>query len=119
MSGNKNWGRRPWTVEFRATPRALPAAMDFAVVGGGFTGLAAAAWLKRLAPEKSVALFEAGQFGAGSSGYTGGVALAESAAGELEGLGDVLGDIRKFCRVGSGGRSVAAGCVRIGESGAT
>jgi len=91
MSGNKNWGKRPWTVEFRATPRPLPAAMDFAVVGGGFTGLAAAAWLKRLAPEKSVALFEAGQFGAGSSGYTGGVALAESAAGELPGLGDVLG----------------------------
>ena len=98
MSGNKNWGKRPWTVEFRATPRGLPAAVDFAVVGGGFTGLAAAAWLKRLAPEKSVALFEAGQFGSGSSGYTGGVALAESAAGELPGLGDVLGGYQKILR---------------------
>jgi glycine/D-amino acid oxidase-like deaminating enzyme len=74
----------------------MPAAVDFAVVGGGFTGLSAAAWLKRLAPEKSVALFEAGQFGAGSSGYTGGVALAESAVGELPGLGDVLGGYQKI-----------------------
>jgi len=98
MSGKKNWGKRPWTVEFRATPRAMPAAVDFAVVGGGFTGLSAAAWLKRLAPDKSVVLFEAGQFGAGSSGYTGGVALAESAAGELPGLGDVLGGYQKILR---------------------
>ncbi len=98
MSGNKNWGKRPWTVEFHASPYAMPTAVDFAVVGGGFTGLAAAAWLKRLAPEKSVALFEAGQFGAGSSGYTGGVALAESAAGELPGLGDVLGGYQKILR---------------------
>ncbi len=90
MSGTKNWGKRPWKVEFRATPRAMPTEVDIAVVGGGFTGLAAAAWLKHLAPEKSVALFEAEQFGAGASGHTGGVALAESAAGELPGLGDVL-----------------------------
>jgi len=98
MSGNKNWGKRPWTVEFHAKARPLPVAVDFAVVGGGFTGLAAAAWLKRLAQEKSVALFEAGQFGSGSSGYTGGVALAGSAAGELPGLGDVLGGYQKILR---------------------
>jgi len=98
MSGNKNWGERPWTVEFHATPRALPAAVDFAVVGGGFTGLATAAWLERLAPDKSVALFEARQFGAGSSGHTGGVALAESAAGDLPGLGDVLGGYQNILR---------------------
>jgi len=98
MSGNKNWGKRPWTVEFHATPRALPPTVDFAVVGGGFTGLAAASWLKRVAPEKSVALFEAGQFGSGSSGYTGGVALAESAAGELPGLGDALGGYQQILR---------------------
>ena len=98
MSGNRNWGKRPWTVEFRATPRAMPTAVDFAVVGGGFTGLAAAAWLKRLAPEKNVALFEVEEIGAGSSGHTGGVALAESAAGELPGLGDVLEGYRRILR---------------------
>ncbi len=86
----KNWGNRPWTVDFHATKRKLPPSVDSAIVGGGFTGLAAAAWIKRLAPEKSVALLEANSFGAGSSGHTGGVALAESAIGDLPGLGDVL-----------------------------
>ena len=98
MTGKKNWGKRPWTVEFRATPQPLPATVDFAVVGGGFTGLATAAWLKHLAPEKSVALFEAEQFGSGASGYTGGVALAESAVGDLPGLGDVLGGYQRILR---------------------
>lgn len=85
----KNWGNRPWTLTFQAKPQALPKTVDFAIVGGGFTGLAAAAWLKHLAPEKSVALLEAETFGAGASGHTGGVALAESAVGDLPGLGDV------------------------------
>jgi glycine/D-amino acid oxidase-like deaminating enzyme len=87
---HRNWGNRPWMVEFHAKLQPLPGAVDFAVVGGGFTGLAAAAWLKRIAPEKSVALLEAESFGAGASGHTGGLALAESAAGNLPGLGDVL-----------------------------
>jgi glycine/D-amino acid oxidase-like deaminating enzyme len=91
----RNWGNRPWTVNFRAKPQQLPGIVDFAVVGGGFTGLTAAAWLKRLAPEKSVALLEAETFGAGASGHTGGLALAESAAGNLPGLGDVLAGYQK------------------------
>ena len=92
----KNWGNRPWTVNFRAIPQPLPDTVDFAIVGGGFTGLAAAAWLKRLAPEKSVALLEADTFGSGASGHTGGMALAESAAGNLPGLGDVLSGYKKI-----------------------
>jgi glycine/D-amino acid oxidase-like deaminating enzyme len=85
------WGAPPWTIDFRPESHALPEEVDFAVVGGGFTGLAAAAWLRRAAPEKSVALLEMGAIGAGSSGRTGGLALAETAAGDLPGLGDVLG----------------------------
>src|SRR3989304_30340 len=85
-----SWGAPPWTIDFRPEPRALPAEVDFAIVGGGFTGLAAAAWLRRVAPEKSVALLEMGAIGAGSSGRTGGLALAETAAGDLPGLGDGL-----------------------------
>jgi len=92
----KNWGDRPWTVNFRAKQQSLPGAVDFAVVGGGFSGLAAAAWLKRLAPDKSVALLEAETFGAGASGHTGGLALAETAAGSLPGLGDVLSGYQKI-----------------------
>ncbi len=84
------WGTPPWHIDFTVPEQALPRAVDFAVVGGGFTGLATAAWLKRLAPEKSVAVLEAGRLGAGASGRTGGIPLAESAAGDLAGLGDVL-----------------------------
>ncbi|HXN73970.1 MAG TPA: FAD-dependent oxidoreductase [Candidatus Acidoferrales bacterium] len=87
-----NWGNPPWQIDFapslESTP--LPEILDFAVIGGGFTGLAAAAWLRKIAPEKSVAVLEAWKIGNGASGRTGGMALAESAAGDLPGLGDVL-----------------------------
>ena len=86
----KRWGTPPWTIDFQPAPRPVPEDVDFAIVGGGFTGLATAAWLRRLAPGKSVALFEAESIGSGSSGCTGGMALAESSGGDLPGLGDVL-----------------------------
>ena len=90
-SEKKNrWGVPPWSIEFHPQQRALPDEIDFAVLGGGFTGLSAAAWLKRLEPHKSVALFEAETIGSGSSGHTGGMTLAESAVGDLPELGDVL-----------------------------
>jgi glycine/D-amino acid oxidase-like deaminating enzyme len=98
MEKRKNWGNRPWTVDFVPTRRELPAKVDFAIIGGGFTGLAAAAWLKTLAPENSVALFEAEVIGAGSSGHTGAIVLAESAVGDLPGLGDVLAGYQKILR---------------------
>src|SRR6201982_2069193 len=41
-------------------------------------------------PGKSVAVFESASIGAGSSGHTGGLTLAETAAGDLPGLGDGL-----------------------------
>lgn len=87
------WGVPPWTIDFHPPKSALPESVDFAIVGGGFSGLTAAAWLPRLAPEKSVAVFESTRIGAGASGRTGGLALAESAAGDLPGLGDVLSGI--------------------------
>src|SRR5579862_4925260 len=87
---NARWGMAPWTIDFRPTRASIPQEVDFAVVGGGFTGLSAAAWLRRMEPRKSVALFEYGLIGAGSSGHTGGMALTETSAGDLPGLGDVL-----------------------------
>jgi glycine/D-amino acid oxidase-like deaminating enzyme len=98
MGMRKNWGNRPWSVEFVPERGKLPPALDFAVVGGGFTGLAAAAWFKLFAPDKTVALLEAETIGAGASGYTGGVVLAESAVGDLPGLGDVLAGYREILR---------------------
>ena len=86
----RRWGRPPWTVEFKPPRRSVPKEVEIAIIGGGFTGLATAAWLGHLAPQKSVALFEAGRVGMGASGRTGGMVLAETAAGDLPGLGDVF-----------------------------
>jgi len=84
------WGSPPWTIDFSPPSQPLPRTVDIAIVGAGFTGLAAAAWLRLHDPGKSVAVFEAGSIGEGASGRTGGMALAETAAGDLPGLGDVL-----------------------------
>ncbi len=92
------WGTPPWGVDFRPAPCTVPDRVDFAIVGGGFTGLSAAAWLRRLSPRKSVVVLEASLLGEGASGRTGGLALAETAAGPLPGLGDVLAGYRKILR---------------------
>jgi len=100
VSTTKQWGKPPWTIDFCPPSQPLPDKVNVAVIGGGFTGLSAAARLAKLAPPKNVAVFEAEVIGAGSSGHTGGMALAETAAGAMPGLGDVLtgvsGIIREF-----------------------
>jgi glycine/D-amino acid oxidase-like deaminating enzyme len=93
-----SWGSPPWKIDFHPPQRALPVRVDFAIVGAGFTGLAAASWLRLLAPEKSVAVLEASRVGAGASGRTGGMALAETAAGAQPGLGDVLRGLEKILK---------------------
>src|SRR4051794_18729260 len=64
------------------TPRpALPgdAAYDVAIVGAGFTGLWAAYYLKRLAPDLRIAVLEREIAGFGPSGRNGGWASARIA----------------------------------------
>ena len=97
-SPQQNWGKTPWKIAFRAKAKSLPKHVDVAIVGGGFTGLAAAATAKRLAPEKSVLLLEAERVGSGASGRTGGLVLGETAAGDLPGLGDVLRGYQRILR---------------------
>src|SRR5260221_2385535 len=92
------WGATPWTVNFHPTLHALPDHVDFAIVGGGFSGLSTAAWLRRLAPRRSVLVLESASLGEGASGRTGGMALAETATGNLPGLGDVLAGYRSILR---------------------
>jgi glycine/D-amino acid oxidase-like deaminating enzyme len=92
------WGTPPWTVHFRPAQHALPDHVDFAIVGGGFSGLSTAAWLRRLAPRSSVLVLESAALGDGASGRTGGMALAETAAGNLPGLEDVLAGYGKILR---------------------
>jgi glycine/D-amino acid oxidase-like deaminating enzyme len=99
MTGRtQNWGKTPWKVKFRAGKRAIPREVDIAIVGAGFTGLAAAACVTRNTRAASVLVLEAGTVGAGASGRTGGMALAGTAAGNLPGLGDVLRGYRKILR---------------------
>jgi glycine/D-amino acid oxidase-like deaminating enzyme len=85
-------------VDFRPASRPFPDHVDFAIVGGGFSGLSAAAWLRRFAPGRSVLVLEAASLGEGASGRTGGMALAATAAGKLPGLRDVLAGYRKILR---------------------
>jgi glycine/D-amino acid oxidase-like deaminating enzyme len=95
----------------------LPVEVDFAVVGGGFTGLAAATWLKKLGGAQTVALFEAGSFGSGSSGHTGGIALAETAAGDKPGLGDVLAGYQQITReLNIQGDLTLSGCYELARA---
>jgi gamma-glutamylputrescine oxidase len=98
ISNPIHWGQTPWTIDFVHERAPRPTHVDVAVVGGGFSGLSAAASLKRLDPSKSVALFEAAAVGARSSGHTGGLALAETAAGDMPGLGDVLRGVSAILR---------------------
>jgi len=90
------WGTPPWTIDFRPAVRPIPERADFAVVGAGFAGLSAAAWLVRRAPGKSVVVLESERIGNGASGRTGGMVLDQSAAGPLPGLADVLAGYQKI-----------------------
>ena len=98
MANKPDWGKPPWKIEFRHGSQRLPRQVDVAIIGAGFAGLAAAAWFRHIAPQTSVAVLEARTVGAGSSGHTGGIALAETAAGDLPGLGDVLGGVKRILR---------------------
>src|ERR1700683_2779983 len=90
------WGRSPWKINFTPARHKLPPRVDFAVIVGGFTGLAAAAWLRILAPDKSVAVLEAAHIGAGASGRTGGMVLSGTGAGDQPGWGDVPAGFRRI-----------------------
>jgi glycine/D-amino acid oxidase-like deaminating enzyme len=102
--GKKRWGTPPWVIDFHSrfefakSAESIPDVVDFAIVGGGFTGLATAACLRRIDPSKSVVVFEAETIGAGASGHTGGMCLGETAAGPMPGLGDVLRGFKKILR---------------------
>ncbi|HEX4545301.1 MAG TPA: FAD-binding oxidoreductase [Candidatus Acidoferrum sp.] len=111
------WGAPPWTVDFRPAPRALPDHVDFAIVGGGFSGLSAAAWLAKLAPGRSILLLDSHSLGEGASGRTGGLALSETAAGPLPGLGKVLAGYQKILRaLGINSRLVLPGVWELARS---
>ena len=83
-----NWGEPPWQVDLPFQTRARPDFCEVAVVGAGFTGLAAAQALALAG--KQVAVFEATRIGAGASGRSGGLVLEDTGAGVLPGVGDCI-----------------------------
>ncbi len=114
------WGIPPWTIDFRPAKRTIPGEVDFAVIGAGFAGLSAAAWLAKLAPGKSVLVLESESIGNGASGRTGGMALSETAAGPLPGLGDVLAGYKKILRaLHVDSRLTLPGAWELGRSGSS
>jgi glycine/D-amino acid oxidase-like deaminating enzyme len=90
ISFENKWGQSPWHIAFRPKTTHAPRSADAVIIGGGFTGLSAAAHLARIAPHRKLVLLEAAEIGAAASGRTGGMTLAETAGGDLPGLGDVL-----------------------------
>jgi len=90
----RDWGAPPWHIDI-AVPRApLPARVDVAVVGAGFTGLATAIACAR--PGAAVHVFEAASIGAGASGRTGGIALEGTAVGPLPGADACLAALARL-----------------------
>lgn len=69
-------GPAAWSAILPGQPAPVPLerdmTVDFAVVGGGFAGLAAARRLRQLAPGASVAVLEAGRLAEGASGRNSG-----------------------------------------------
>src|SRR5258708_22079650 len=97
-SFENKWGKSPWRIAFRPKATDAPRNADVVIIGGGFSGLSAAAHVARLAPHRRIVLLEAAEIGAGASGRTGGMTLAETAGGDLPRLGDVLQGFRENLR---------------------
>jgi gamma-glutamylputrescine oxidase len=80
---SRAWGTPPWRVELQFPRADLPARVQVAVVGAGFTGLAAALAVAEAGGR--VAVLEAAHVGAGASGRTGGMVLEGLATGSAPG----------------------------------
>lgn len=79
---------------------------DVVIIGGGYTGLWAAWWLKQHEPEASVALLEADHCGFGPSGRNGG--FVNSMSFSLPTMRDMFGDERAVEMLHAGDDSVRA-----------
>jgi glycine/D-amino acid oxidase-like deaminating enzyme len=65
-------GDRRWRPDGDCPPLTCTVRTDACIVGGGFTGLWTAYWIKRLSPDADVVLLEREFCGAGASGRNGG-----------------------------------------------
>ena len=70
--------------------------VDVAVVGGGFTGLSSAFFIRRMSPHKSIAVLEAQHCGSGASGRNGAMVLTNTADRYMNFSADPLMDKRIY-----------------------
>jgi glycine/D-amino acid oxidase-like deaminating enzyme len=90
------WGEPLWSVDVAVSEATLPERVEIAIVGAGFTGLAAAIVLARAGAE--VHVLEASTLGDGASGRSGGLALEGTAFGPLPGVERCLDALREQVR---------------------
>jgi gamma-glutamylputrescine oxidase len=88
------WGEPLWRRRSVSAAEALPSAVDVAIVGAGLTGVSAAWHLARRGVRPI--LLEAGLFGDGASGRTGGIVLEGTAAGIREGAEDCVDSLARL-----------------------
>ena len=90
------WGEPPWPrMEVAARP-VENSSPEVAIIGGGFTGMAAAYYLARRGIRAVV--LEAGRLGDGASGRTGGIVLEGTARGILEGADRCVPALERLVR---------------------
>ena len=94
------WGEPVWSFPVPIIPHPLTDGwrLDVAIVGAGFTGLAAAHYMLQHRPTLHLAVFEARQVGAGASGRTGGMILEDTAVGPLPGVEDCIATLHELIR---------------------
>jgi glycine/D-amino acid oxidase-like deaminating enzyme len=98
VSGTRRaWGEPLWSADVAIPEADLPERVEIAVVGAGFTGLAAAAILARAGAQ--VHVLEASTLGDGASGRSGGLALEGTAFGPLPGVERCLDALREQVRM--------------------
>ena len=90
----------------RRPPLTADADADVVVIGGGYTGLWSAWWLKQHAPDARVVLLEADRCGFGPSGRNGG--FVNSMSFSLPTMRAMFGDDRALAMVHAGDASVTA-----------